>query len=225
MNNEKQYLVEIERVLLDLAEEVAGLDEQSPEAVAQLEQVISKALEAEVQKREAYGIGARFSVIATQLRSLKHWYSDSCSVVEEVGLAHEEEQQLAEDELFIYIYLFNANGTKAIYWKPLLSARALIDHSINRPIYAREAYVSELIRSKNTPEQHAYVKAVINKADVLMSESESILQDKLGNPIVRIKHGALKAQSVVEFVHRGKCYQRGVNGDFDLNNGSPLSDV
>lgn len=217
MSKEKQYLNEMEQFLLHLAQEVNELDEGSPEFAEQLGALITKAIDYEAQKREECAVGARFSVMTTQLASLQSWHqstccdksTDHCSITEKT-------QGLADDEMYIYIYLFNANGRNAISWRQLLASRALIDHSINRPIYAKENCVEELIRSKATPEQHAYVKAIVKKADVLMLEEESILRDKLGHPIIRIKHGALNVDNVIEFMHQGVAYGRKNKGDFDL---------
>jgi hypothetical protein len=129
---------------------------------------------------------------------------------------------VAEDQQEVFIYLFNAQGHKLTTWKSLLAPNALIDHSVNRPAYASRAYIEELMRSKEGARQHGFLRAVIKKADIVMSEDKSIFKDKLGHPLIRIQHAALKPEMLKEFYVGGKLYKIARDGSLTFKENLPL---
>lgn len=217
MSNEEIYLKAIEAKMNGFANAVDELDDRDPELLHQLLALAEEAVKFEASERQGAEIASRFSILSSQLKSL---VTDCKKEVEAVHGGKEEQEDdvldVADDETEIFIYLFNTNGMKLITWQPLLAHRALIDHGVNRPIYARKRCIEELIRSKSMSTQHAFVRAVIKKQDILMSEADSILKDNIGNPIIRIKYGVLKASSLREFCHEGHVYEADSSGNFSL---------
>ena len=219
MNKEKNYLIAIEGKFKGFAQLVLEMDGQDLELLNKLYALIKEAVEFEKKCREENNVGVRFSVIVNQLNELEQICQQeiilltgeySSKVNKNYG------DNIAADEMPIFIYLFNSQGANIKTWRPQLTFKALIDHSINRPIYTNKQYVDELIRGKENSAQHAYVRAILKKSDILMSEEESILKDKQGHPIIRIKQGALKPHSILEFYHNDKVYVRLDNDSYEL---------
>lgn len=205
---ELQYLDELRRLLEQITTKVMQLD-QTEYIDDETYQIIKQASEAEAKLREKYKIGVRFNLIRTQLSAILE------KIAKELGkntdakkqAEIDAEKQLKADETVVYVYLFNVNGKVIRTWQQLLTAQALFDHSVNRPIYLQKEHIEKIIRSKPNKDQQGYIEVIVKKQDVLEVGNEKSLQDTQGHPLARIKQGSLQPNNIKMFVHSGKRYQ------------------
>jgi hypothetical protein len=194
-------------------DEEADSDEQKREVLNLLQDIMNY----ENLEREKCGIGARFNVIHSQLQNLCNTYAkESTETFPEIREEILIKERVQADEEVVYVYLFNAQGRNLNSWSPLLTPRALMDLSANRPVYAKREHVEELLRSKADPEQHAYISAIVKKADIVMSYENSVLKDNIGNLLIRIKYGALHQENILGFHFKNKEYQLSKNAGLIL---------
>lgn len=151
-------------------------------------------------------IGARYSVIASQVKNTITAI-EALQAVETTSTEEAANSELNPDQQYIYLHLFNTLGGKLVSWQQMLNPKSMIDHSVNRPIYNEAAHVEELIRAKSDNDLHAYLKIIVDREAILMSAQQSVLKDNLGHPLLRLKHGAIKMENIVSFHHKGKIYQ------------------
>lgn len=162
----------------------------------------------EKKLRQRCGVGTRFKVINTQLQSILKKFTERIQRIQSIMQKTEKDVNvLAEDEMLVYVYLFNAQGATLKNWQNLLLPRALVDHSVNRPIYAKQEDIEQVLRSKPNKAQHSYLVVKIKKENVLSDGEKGDLRDQNGFPLLRVKHGALEADNIKEFVHYGHKYK------------------
>ena len=82
----------------------------------------------------------------------------------------------------------------------------LSSHLTSRPIYTNEDDVKSLIRSKPNPVNDSYVSFYINPEDIIPQPPEKTLTDKLGKPIIILKHHAISLHNLDSFVHQTGVY-------------------
>lgn len=209
MGLETKYLEECVKKLERSIAELNDLEEHDSEAEQQkMADVLQELLRFEMELREKCEIGARFNVIHSQLQSLITTYTKELGskITKEPAQSSTQSKETPSDEEIVYVHLFNTQGARLSSWIQLLSSAALMDVSVNRPIYAKKEHVEELLRSKSDIDLHAYLKVRIKKDDILMPISESVLKDSVGNLLLRLKYGALRQDNILEFHHKGKVY-------------------
>jgi len=75
-------------------------------------------------------------------------------------------------------------------------------------VYEKEESVQRLIRSKADPSADSYVVVAIRKQDILAPSSYTgTVVDRLDQPLLTLKEGAIQAEGIVEFVHLGQRYR------------------
>jgi len=208
MVDEKLYLKELGEKLNQSIARIKKFTtvESNADLIKELDNIVN----IEKKLRQHCSIGARFKVISAQLQSILKKFTERVQRMQSVSRKAEADTDiLAEDEILVYIYLFNAQGVSLKNWQNLLLPRALVDHSVNRPIYAKQKDIEQVIRSKPNKAQHSYLVVKIKKADVLQSED---LCDQQDFPLLRVKHGALETDKIKEFVHNGRKYKVSVQG-------------
>ena len=112
--------------------------------------------------------------------------------------------ELAPDEVFVYVYLFNAQGLTLQSWHPMLARKVFYEYSVNRPIYSDKAHIESLVRSKANQAQHAYLTVAIKKVDI--QPSSEAQKDSLGHPLLKIKEGSLQLEKLSAFTHSNQDY-------------------
>src|SRR3990167_3654845 len=136
MNKEKQYLQAIENKFKEQASMVLQLNEEGIELLNKLLVVIKDAIAYEKSCRAQYEIGSRFSVIINQLNELAQDCQNEINTLSGNAAMNADinsNKGIAEDEVAIFMYLFNSQGANIKSWRPQLEFKALMDHSINRP--------------------------------------------------------------------------------------------
>jgi len=208
MSNESQYLNEVAKVLERYADQLAEIEQDHGVSKEEI-LLIERAIKEEADLRERYALGARFSIIANQLNSLRDGAILHINNRENHNHIRDDFEgvKIGEDERRVYVYLFNAQGSVLSSWGKLLARRALLDHSINRPIYTELNDIEELLRTKKELANHGYLEVIIKNEHILSDSKSFAFRDALDHPLLRLKQGALKSEKIVRFVLEEKCYQ------------------
>ena len=208
--NEKNFLQEFGDLLAHYADEVRAL-EGKQEEIEKMHSVLKNAVEQEKILREKYDIGVRFHVVKSQLQATLDDFEKNIAEIEQkeqnLLSAKNAKKVLSENEVLVYVYLFNAQGDKVKSWENLLLPSALQDHCINRPIYLSLNNVEEILRTRIPREQHAYIEISIQKGDIL----KEINDEAYHHTLLRLKEGKLKVENIRRFYHRGINYNL-ING-------------
>jgi len=113
------------------------------------------------------------------------------------------EETIADDEMLVYISLYQADGKNIQKWQMLI--KALTGAGISRPVYQQKEDLEELIRHKVDSQKEAYVIARVKKENLLRGPEKG-LQDRLGHPLLTLREGSLTLENMVEFIYEGKHY-------------------
>ncbi len=207
MTDEKAYLQELTNQLDQTIEKLHKLEQQEP-VDNETQQIIQDAVQAEQQLRQNHDIGVRFNILKTQLLSLSNKIDKELGEKQkQPATNHTNADKLSENETLVYVSLFNAQGNILNSWQKLLEPKALYDHSVNRPIYANQKEIEEMLRNKTNKNQNAYFIIVVNKNDIMANEETTTLRDPNGFPLLRLKQGALKKGNIKLFVHKDINYK------------------
>jgi len=163
----------------------------------------------DAQLREQYAVGERFRFVRDQLLGLLAELEAAAPapcVSEEPAQQHKPGETGRE----VYIYLYNAQGAVVRSWAALLTARALYDHSINRPVYTEISEVQTLLRGKSNPAQHAFLTIRVAESDLLQLEGKT---DAAGKPLFRVKEGVLKPECFISLTHNDHEYLLNPQGE------------
>ena len=168
--------------------------------------LIRDAIAHDKELREKYQIGEKFRFISDRLNALLARVEESVH-----ALKKEDELQtdsMSEDEVVVYVYLYNAQGLVLQTWQKMLTPSVFYEYSVNRPIYAEKSFIEAIIRAKTNKNQHGYIAVIIPKKDLLIPAGETELpKDSLGNPIVKVREGSLRFDKMISFSHNGLEYK------------------
>lgn len=119
--------------------------------------------------------------------------------------AKDGKMNLAEDELLIYVSLYNAaGGDDIISWGKIISNMGT--QIISRPIYAKEDEILKFIRSKSKPENEGYACVLTKKTQIMIRPGGDAPKDPLGHSLLVVKEGAIDDKNILKFVHDGVEY-------------------
>lgn len=155
--------------------------------------------------RETHQIGEKFRFIRDRLAALVTKVEEALKTI-----AVDQSSQtltLEEDEILVYIYLYNAQGLVFQTWQKMLNPAVFYEYSVNRPAYLQKEHIDEFIRGKTNKAQHAYLIIAVKKDAVLQQDQ---MKDAMEHPLVKVKEGALKFHRFFSFMHNEHEY--GVNG-------------
>lgn len=176
-----------------------------------LQQLVRASLASDKELREKFGIGDKFRFIRDRLQAL------NTRIQEELdALAVEIESKsdkVAADEVLVYVYLFNAQGLLLQTWQKMLNPAVFYEYSVNRPVYGEKAHVESFIRSRTGKAQHGYLTMLVKKTDILPANPgvEGSV-DAIGNPLIKIREGCLKANKLFSFTHQENEYSLNAAG-------------
>lgn len=176
---------------------------ENEEKKEKLLKLVHDAVQHDKELREQYQIGEKFRFIRDRLLAL-------LSRIEENFRAAQKKierttYQIAEDEVLIYVYVFNAQGISLQTWQKMLNPSVFYEYSVNRPIYIEKTDIDALIRGKVNKAQHGYLTMAIKKYDILSASSDT-LKDALGNQLIKIKEGSLYPHRLISLTHNGQNY-------------------
>ncbi|MDR3491606.1 MAG: type IVB secretion system protein IcmQ [Gammaproteobacteria bacterium] len=165
---------------------------------------IRDAIRLDNERREKYVIGDKFKFIRDRFNAL---LADLESQQEVKTVASNQNLGgIAEDEVTVYVYLFNAQGLVLQSWRGMFTPKLFYEYSVNRPIYGEKAHIESLTKSKANPVQHAYLSVTIKQKDILQS-GDSAPKDAMGNPVLKVREGALNIAKLVSFTHNAQEYE------------------
>lgn len=212
--DEISFLKALEEAFARYAEEARDVEDQMEHDVESatlgLRELLTKIKETETTLRKQYRID-RFKIFPRELQQLIDKVETAAPVILGEGDIPIDNAAvgLQEGETYVYIYLFNSQGSQLAVWQKLVTAGALGEHAVSRPIYSKIEYVEEILRTKPFIEQHAYLEVKIKKYDIIKGLN---LHDSLNHPVIRLKEGALKTGNVIRFHHRKQSYAVMFNG-------------
>lgn len=160
--------------------------------------------------RDQHKIGDKFKFIRDRLHSLLARVEEGLSTIKDE--TEDTKRALTEDEVLIYVYLFNAQGLVFQTWKKLVNQSVFYEYSVNRPIYLDKSHVEAIIRSKTNKAQHGYLTVSIRKEFILKAADVEV-KDSLGNPVVKVKEGTLKIENLQSFTHNHHDYTVTAEGE------------
>jgi intracellular multiplication protein IcmQ len=105
----------------------------------------------------------------------------------------------------IYISLYSADGTNIQSWEKIVIN--LPRQMISRPIYADEADIKALLKTKENKQNEAYVAIYINQFDILPLSADKAPVDKLGKTLLSLKDKTLSLDNISRFVHASGVYR------------------
>jgi hypothetical protein len=217
MSDERAYLQKLREALKHFADDVRELELDHEDRTDEIVALVDEACEFEKTCREKHEMGARFNVVANQLRLLQARCKDHHEVnkAEKIKAADDialVEKPVADDETLVFVYLFNINGAKLRNWEPMLTDAALSEHSVNRPIYASLMEAQDIIRPRPNPTAHAIIEVIVSNELVLETAKTSTRKDSLDHVMLRLRQSALKQMNVKAFYHAGETYCLAANG-------------
>lgn len=105
----------------------------------------------------------------------------------------------------IYVSLYSADGTNIQSWEKIVIN--LPRQMISRPIYADEADIKALLKTKENKQNEAYVAIYINQFDILPLSADKAPVDKLGKTLLSLKDKTLSLDNISRFVHASGVYR------------------
>ncbi|OAI47086.1 hypothetical protein AYO45_01510 [Gammaproteobacteria bacterium SCGC AG-212-F23] len=170
---------------------------------------IDNIIKRDSELREKYHIENKFRFIREQLQTLsttlKNHLATSTTVTETITIE-------SDTNVPIYIHLYNAQGIMLRSWQNMLTAKLLREFGFNRPIYADKNAIDSFLHLKSNKTQHAYLTILVKPEDILPPNDEA-LKDSLGNPLIKIKEGALVFKNIQGFTHHGQEYVLNAAGE------------
>jgi hypothetical protein len=192
------------------------------EQLNQLISLIQVALQRDEQLRQTHQIGERFRFVRDRLQTLLETIEkESAAKEKQVKVART--LQLAEDEILVYIHLYNAQGALVRTWQAMITPKAFFDFSVNRPIYQEMKHIEAFIRAKSNKTQHAYLTVAMKKERILPPPEEGMLKDSLENPLTKVKEGSLRYERLVSFTHNEIVYELNETGELIKKNSESIT--
>ena len=128
---------------------------------------------------------------------------DSMSTAEAAHLANQVLRH--RDQMPVYVALYSSNGKSIQSWEWIVTN--LPRQMVSRPIYAKEEDIKAIINTKENKENEAYVIIYIDADSILSVSDDKVPLDKLGQPRLLLKDGALTLSNLKCFVHHSGTYR------------------
>jgi hypothetical protein len=174
--------------------------------------LVKQAIEEDNALRASLKIGEKFRFIRDRLDALLSQVEESLSV--HLENKAKKVKQIKENDVVVYVYLFNAHGLTLSAWKKMVKPELFYEYSVNRPIYLEKSAVEAFIRHKPNKLQHGYLSVMVHKEDILPETPEHMVKDTYGHVLAKVKEGALHFENLLFFTHADKEYT--VNEDQEL---------
>ena len=173
-------------------------------------ELVRAAVKMDSELREKYHVGEKFRFIRDRLQSLFAHTEEHVTALQKK--TEKKVLTVSENEIVVYVHLFNSQGMILQTWQKMVVASVFYDHSVNRPIYSTREQIEAFIRSKTNKAQHGFLTIAIPKEMILKSE-EAPPKDTLGNELIKVKEGSLKFNRLLSFTHNGHEYIVNENGE------------
>jgi Dot/Icm secretion system protein IcmQ len=113
----------------------------------------------------------------------------------------------------VYMGLHLGGVAHMARWEHML--QTLSAYSVGRPVYPEEDHAKASLRAKKGSENDAYAEIFIDENAILPVQKEQIPHDRLQQPLLTLKMGAIYAENIARFVCNDKTY-RFINGHLVL---------
>src|SRR5262245_5867147 len=119
-----------------------------------LHKLVKDSLQMDKELRDKFHVGDKFRFIRDRLQALDTRLQEELN---ELAVEIEKKSdKLAEDEILIYIYIFNAQGLMLQTWQKMLMPSVYYEYSVNRPIYQEKVNIQSFIRTRPNKAQHGF---------------------------------------------------------------------
>jgi hypothetical protein len=204
-NRSVQYLLDVSERLNELAVKCRKLlAHGNQEQDKRIHELMLEAVQHDKDLREQYEIKDKFRFIRDRLNLLLANIEEVLAATEK--LTPEKASGASDDEMLVYVYLFNAQGIMLQTWQKMVNPSVFYEHSVNRPIYLDQAHVEAFIGRKANKVQHGYLTMIIKKSDLHKAEGALPLKDVYDNPIAKAKEGSLQFKNLLAFTHNSIDY-------------------
>lgn len=170
--------------------------------------IIRDAIKQDNELRDQLKIGDKFRFIRDNLNAISTGLEADLTVLKDK--TEQAEVKVSKDDINVYVYIFNTQGLDLQSWRKMVSPDVYYEYSVSRPIYSTKEHVEKLIDSKPTRTQHGYITVAVTKDMLLPTDG---VNDTLGNPVIKVKEGALKVDRVICFTHNSIDYTVGPKGE------------
>ncbi len=99
----------------------------------------------------------------------------------------------------VFVSLYSIDGTYLQSWERILAN--LRRQMVSRPVYANEADIKAIIKTKEKKINEAYVSIYVDPDDILDLGPDKIPMDKLGKPMLVLKDNAINLDNIDYFMH------------------------
>lgn len=182
-------------------------EENKPKSEEALARELIDALDKAIDKGP-WEKGLIFQNIGKQLKDLREQCVTHLKVsAPTTQQARQRSQRPAEasgDCRTVYISLYMSQGDDMSKWEKLL--RNIQNQATTRPIYKDEEELRTMLRAKADKTNEAYVAIMVKNQDVMPPPSGDTPTDKLGHDLLILKPEAIKADNIVDFMHKSGHY-------------------
>ena len=146
-------------------------------------------------------------VIGKNLQQIRDKFANEMDLVKQekdkkANLEANPAARTGQQEVFVSLY--TSNGAVIQNWERVIAN--LPQQIISRPIYADEADITNLIRSKENRNNEGYVAIYIQQSDILPLPPDKIPKDRFEKPLITIKNKAITLANISRFVHSSGVY-------------------
>lgn len=166
-------------------------------------ELVRHAVKQDEELRKKYQISNKFRFVRDRLQALLERLEQHVKTFEVVK-SKITQTTSAADEVIVYVYLYNTQGTYLRSWQNMLTPKVFYEYSVNRPIYSEKHHIETLLRSKENKLQHAYLTVAVRSQDILRSPES---KDSLGQPLLKVREGALRIEKLISLTHNEHDYK------------------
>lgn len=186
---------------------MASDDQKTPEL--QVLEMVRDVIKFDEETRQKLNVGDKFRFVRDRLHALAERLEQHAAA-NKVVVEEKVTRKTATDEVMVFVYLYNVHGLNIKTWQNLLTPKVFFEYSVNRPIYTDKNHVEGLLRTKQNKVQHAYLMVAVKPADILPSNN---VKDAIGNPLIKVREGALLFDQLVSFHHNDHEYTVSSKGE------------
>jgi intracellular multiplication protein IcmQ len=146
------------------------------------------------------------------LKPLREALDQANTVREELtGQDNVSEQELTElslkdNEVLVYITLYQAGGSELSRWEMQLRSLASVLQS--RPIYEQEEDVAKVVRKSMTLNSQGYVSVAVDKDAIIRSDGDDPRCDQYGSELLMINEGSIRGDEAIKMFVLGERHYR-----------------
>lgn len=118
------------------------------------------------------------------------------------NLLQQDMKVLSANQTRCFISLYQSQGHDLKLWA--LQLMSIENHIVGRPIYRNEDDVQKVMRLKLSQTQEAYAVLAVENHKIIEQGKKRV--DRIGNELLTLPAGSVKAENVLEFVHLGRRY-------------------